>query len=155
MKKFLIKKAKGQGDLIAAMVVVLGLSVFVLFFISTMGDVLTRTNLDQIARKYILRMESQGELTPNDKNALINEMKSLQAVKKALDNGADPSLVKVTWQTANNAVNTKGKYGDSITLTIECPAVTTAWNTGGTAAGMVTRNRVVVYKVTKQSTAKY
>lgn len=151
MLKLLIKKRKGQGDLIASFFVILALTLFVFFFINTIGDVNTRIELDQIARKYILRMESSGTLTDDEKNNLIAECSNVKAVKTAL--ALDTSKqIEVSF---NENGQPKG-YGSNITLTIKCPAVVTGYHLeDGEMIGSISRKTPITYTITKQSTAKY
>lgn len=148
IKKILKKKEAGASDLIASMVVVLALTVFVLFFIHAIGDVETRTRIDQVARKYILRMESTGTLTTDEENAIKAELQNIPSVKQAVGLGG-------TITVTSNAKNTNAGYGNVITLRIDCPACVTSWNAGGTAFGLVKRNTYTTYVIEKQSTAKY
>lgn len=145
-------KNKGQADLIASLFTIAALAVFVVYFINVIGDVTIRIQLDQIARKYILYMESAGELTSENENSLYAELNSLSAVKKAKDlGGGDPV---VSWVNSEG-LRDKSGYGGTITLTIECPAATTGFTPGGTIYGAVMRNNVRTYVITKSSTAKY
>ena len=151
MKKLLIKKRKGQGDLIASLFVLLALTLFVFFFIHSIGDVNTRINLDQVARKYILRMESSGSLTAEEMEQIKTECNQIKSVKIAT--GGSNSPIKVSY----NGTNTSTGYGGTITLEIRCPVAVTTYSTEGTFVGKITKNKdnVVEYVITKQSTAKY
>ena len=151
MKKFITKKRKGQGDLIASLFVLLALTLFVFFFINSITDVNTRIQLDQIARKYILRMESSGSLTSEEMLAIKQECNNIKSVNIAT--GGDISKIKVTW----NGTNEARAYGSEITLKIVCPAVVTTYKDDGTFVGSITRNPedAIEYVITKQSTAKY
>lgn len=154
LKEMLTRKAKGQGDLIASLFVILALTVFVLVYINSIGDIYTRNQLDQVARKYILRMESSGELSNEEETALKQDLMAIKSVKEAV--GTDSSRISVVW---NNHEGSKG-YGSTITLKIECPAIVTNYNkhegnnndqsTYGSING-----KLVTFTVTKQSTAKY
>ena len=156
MIKTLIKKKKGEGDIIASLFVIMAMILFVLYFINAIGDVNTRTHLDQIARKYILRMESSGELTSEEVTAIKTECMSIRAVQEAT--GGDMGQIEVTW---NNNEGAKG-YGSSITLKIVCPALTTGFDSSeendeteeqSMYGGFLKKK--TYYTITKQSTAKY
>ena len=152
MKKLLIKKSKGQGDLIASLFVLLALTLFVFFFVNSIGDINTRIQLDQIARKYMLRMESAGELTADEMTDIKEECNALTSVSKAT--GGDLSKINVTWNNSEG----KKSYGGTITLEIICPAVVTTYkNDEGTFIGTIKRDAstAINYVITKQSTAKY
>lgn len=146
------KKTKGQADLIASIFTIAALAVFVVYFINVIGDVTTRIQLDQIARKYILYMESAGELTPENEAGIYAELNDLAAVKKAKElGGGDPV---VSWETSSG-VSSKSGYGGTITLTLKCPVATTGYNLGVSMYGVIGRNSIRTYVITKSSTAKY
>ena len=158
--KFIKKKQKGQGDLIASLFVVLALTLFVFFFINVIADVNTRIQMDQIARKYILRMETEGYLTAEEKTAIKDELMSIPSVAAVTD-GADISFAGSTESSVG--------YGATIILKISCPAATTAYvapsshEEGGvevadtSTVGGIQRDETTkkVYIITKSSTAKY
>ena len=148
LTKKLNKKSSGQSDLIASLFVILAMSIFVLFFVYAIGDIDTKIQMDQIARKYILRMESSGELTTTEIAELKADLSNIAAVAKALDNGYE---IDVTW---NNNQGAKG-YGSTITLKIECPAVTTSFESEEGFIGSLSRSNIQVFTIEKQSTAKY
>ena len=146
--------------MIASLLVILALTIFVFMFINVIGDVTTRIRLDQIARTYILKMESSGQLTAAQITEIQAECNQLYAVRQAT-NGVD-SQIKVTW---NKGTGSAVGYGDIITLTIQCPAsvatlIKTDVSKGGekSSTGNVLstdRSGRTVYTITKQSTAKY
>lgn len=149
MRKLFIKKCKGQGDLIASFFVILALTLFVFFFINTIGDVNTRLRLDQIGRTYILRMETSGGLTATEMEAIKQECLTIQAVKDATNGKTDN--IKVTF----NGDNVSRGYGSPITLEIVCPAYITSYTEGENIVGSIRRNKLINYTIRKQSTAKY
>lgn len=150
MKLKLKKKKSGQGDLIASLIVIVALATFVLFFINAIGDVNTRIQLDQIARKYILRMEASGELSAADAAAIKDECNKIVNVYKAT--AGQPSEINVTWNDGHGA----GGYGSSISLQIKCPALVTGFDGDSTDStfGMWFKTKKT-YVIKKQSTAKY
>lgn len=152
IKHLSLKKNKGNSDLISSLFVILALSVFVIFYIGVISDVGTRNNIDQVARKYILRMESEGELSMDNESKLIADLMKIPAVKSAIDGGSEN--IVVTW----NETKTKRGYGSTITLDIKCPAMVTGWSKvegDGTMFGKVTLKKPLTFHVVKQSTAKY
>lgn len=148
MRKIFIRKQSGQSDLIASLFVIVALSIFTLFFVHSIGDVDAKIRMDQIARKYILRMESSGELTDEEKKEIEKELLSIKAVANAAEKGHS---INIIW---NNNQGAKG-YGSAITLRIECPAVTTGVYSKGGLMGTFSKNNVQVFIIEKQSTAKY
>ena len=149
MRKLFVKKHKGQGDLIASFFVILALTLFVFFFINTIGDVNTRIKLDQIGRKYILRMETSGQLTNEEKEAIRQECMTIPSVKEATNGDANNILV-----TFNGDDQQRG-YAKTITLEIVCPAYVTSYTEGENVVGSIRRNKLINYTIRKQSTAKY
>lgn len=166
LKKLLVNKAKGAGDLIASMFVILALTLFVFFFINVIADVNTRIQMDQIARKYILRMESEGYLTAEEESSIKTELLSIPSVKAV----TDESGISLDGSTKDPV-----GYGATLVLKIKCPAATTVYigpsgqteDTDGdgeadssndaSAVGTLKRNKntAKTYVITKSSTAKY
>lgn len=159
MKKLLFKKHKGISDLVASLLAIFALALMLFMFIFAVGDVYTKIELDQIARKYILRIESSGELSSEDAAAIKSEVLSISSVEKVDPSGTN---IIVTWGTSEGTA-TKGNYGSTITLSISCQAAVTKYFTPAhddDAAfnglfGSITHKETATYFVTKQSTAKY
>lgn len=71
------KKSKGNIlDFLTVGIVVLGISIIVLASFESMGLMVNKLEISQIARKYILLMETKGCLTESDKAALTAELES-------------------------------------------------------------------------------
>ena len=148
LNKKITTKHKGQSDLIASLFAILAMCLFVLFFIYAIRDVDTKIQMDQVVRQYILRMESSGELTDEEEEELIADLMEISAVAEAVDDGYE---IKVNW---NNNQGAKG-YGSTITLEVECPAVTTSYSEDEGIIGTISGNNIQVFTIKKQSTAKY
>ena len=153
-KKKLNNKKEGTSDLIASLLVLAFLTLFCYYFINVIADVDTKIQIDQVARKYILRMESSGELTAAEVNDIKADLMSIKAV------AATGKTPVVTWKGAYEGA--KSGYGGTITLTIDCPVTTIKYSTyvnaegkHGSLLGVLTRDNIVTMHVTKQSTAKY
>ena len=95
IKKLITSKKSGQGDLIASIFVILALTMFVFLYINSIGAITTRTQLDEIGRRYILRMESSGELTSSEVESIKTECNKIDLVRKAT--GVSNNEIKVTW----------------------------------------------------------
>lgn len=149
MNTLLTRKSDGFSDMVASLIVLVALSIVVLVYVGSIGDIQTKISVDQIARKYILRMETTGTLTTEDRTACIAEIERIAAVKDG--------TVKIT------ADPVTASYGQSISLTIECKANMTAFewkpNTPGfnqlSPFGHISRTREQTIISKKQSTAKY
>lgn len=133
--KNLMKKRAGAGDLFASLVAIMSITLVVFLYINSIADIQLRTQLDQVARKYILVMETEGNLSSEEKTEMKQE---LLAVSPYITD------VKVTTTGGNG-------YGTLVTLKAECKAKVT----NVADFGITKRNRVVTYVIEKQSTAKY
>jgi len=155
MKRFLSKLLKtkntGSGDLFASLVVLVALTLFCYYFINVIADIDSRIQVDQVARKYILRMESSGELSASERSAMETDLSHIKAVKKAIDAGNAPVI---TW-SGNNVAGTRAGYGGTITLSAKVPIYMTTYDPDTNIMGTIGRDRLVWVNVTKQSTAKY
>ena len=164
----ILKKEKGESELITSMVAIAALTVFALFFISVTGDVHSRIAIDQVARTYILKLEAAGTLTATEIDQLKSDLLRIKSVNNA---GGSINVV------VNNGSGPKS-YGQTVTLDIDVPVLVTGYKTitpdspeeakkhplahagytadaDATMYGLVTHNTTKTYHVTKQSTAKY
>lgn len=70
-----MKKEKGNvGDLMAAGVCLLLMTILLVSYIDSVRLINDKAEINQIARKYILRMETEGVLTEVDRLALNEEL---------------------------------------------------------------------------------
>ena len=142
LRKTLYHKSDGIVDqYLPALVTLIFLLMITLFFIYVISDINVTNQVHQIARKYILRMESEGGLTDSTKAACEAELKNIIAV-------VDDS-VSVTGSSVADT-----SYGDPVTITIQVRANMANWANQGTFVGQIV-NREKTITVTKQSTAKY
>lgn len=99
-----MKKEKGNiGDLMAAGFCVLVMTAVMMAYLYCAGLIQQKTEAGQIARKYILRMETVGMLTDWDRTALYNELEAAGISQIRLDG-------TTLWQAG---------YGEPITLRIQ------------------------------------
>lgn len=156
MKKLLSKKQSGVSDFIVSIITIFALSIFVLFFIGSFGDVLTRIQIDQVARKYILRIESSGELTSAEVTSIKEELTQINSVKKATDAG---NKITVSWNKGTTYDGGSVGYGTPVKLVINCPAVVTTFSMPESAKYItdypIIGKKVQTFVVAKESTAKY
>lgn len=81
-----MKKEKGSmGDMLAACICMLAMTVLMLSYMGSVGVVFQKAAVSQLARKYILRMETVGELTAADRTVLLQELESLGATEITLE----------------------------------------------------------------------
>ena len=174
MLKILKKKSKGISDLIVSLIAITGLITVSVIMISLMADVYTRTQLDQVARKYILQLEAADI---KDYTATIAGIRSdlwrIPAVADTSAFGKTPNDIKVHITPAAGS----RKYGDEIVLELEVPMSRTNFfyftSNDGKATkdkavdegvegsetngsfGKIRRNVYSVATVRKQTTVKY
>lgn len=91
------------GDFMAVCIGMLLMCVLLLSFLDSIGLIREKTEVDQIARKYILRMETCGELTASDRAGLCSELA-----------GAGATEIDLVGTSEN-----KVPYGGTITLNIQ------------------------------------
>lgn len=81
-----MKKERGNaGDLLAAGLCMLAMTVVMLSYINNAGLISQKAEVSQIARKYILRMETVGRLTDADSFALKGELEAVGVAHPQLD----------------------------------------------------------------------
>lgn len=73
-----MKKDEGNiGDMLAVCICMLALTTLMLSYMGSAGLVFQKTTVGQLARKYILRMETVGGLTEEDKVTLLQELEQM------------------------------------------------------------------------------
>ena len=98
-----MKKESGSvGEILASGLCMLAMTTVMLFYMGDVDMVNRKAAVSQIARKYILRMETVGELTDADAAPLTQELESLGVSELDLDG------------TTMEEVN----YGDPVILVI-------------------------------------
>lgn len=98
-----MKKEEGNiGDLMAAGVCILLMTILLVSYIDSIRLINDKAEVNQIARKYILRMETEGVLTESDRLALNKELAEVGVSDISLEG---TTIVRVG-------------YGEAITLHI-------------------------------------
>lgn len=98
-----LKKQKGNVmDILSTCICILAMSSLLLFYLQSYGIIQQKQEVSQLARKYILRMETVGCLTPEDKVKLDREL-------------TDIGINNISF--GSTTVNRVG-YGEPITLFI-------------------------------------
>lgn len=81
-----MRKEKGNiGDLMAAGVCILLMTILLVSYIDSVRMINDKAEINQIARKYILRMETEGVLTETDRLALYKELAEAGAADISLE----------------------------------------------------------------------
>ena len=74
-----------MGDLLAAGLCMLAMTVLLLSYMDNVQLIYQKTAVNQIARKYILRMETTGSLTASDQVQLVQELEAAGATELELE----------------------------------------------------------------------
>lgn len=75
IKKIIAKKQKGvMDDVLPLLFFVFVACVLIIFTINTDGAISSKNELDNIAREYMLKMETDGGLTESDQTKLIERL---------------------------------------------------------------------------------
>ena len=81
-----MKRERGSvADIMAAGLCMLAMTVIMLVYIGNAGLISTKASVNQIARKYILRMETTGQLTDADRIALVKELENVGVTELELE----------------------------------------------------------------------
>lgn len=133
LKKLIVKKKKGQSDLICSLFVTMALIVVLFLAVSTTQDISKVTLVDQVARQGIIKLETQGSLSKSQLDAIKNNLSAsgLQFNNHAVTvNGASVKDGVYTayksggkWKidTGNTHIF---QYGEEVGLYIQCQANT-------------------------------
>ncbi len=96
-------KRKGNvGDILSAGICILAMTVVMLAYLNSVQLLQQKSMVGQLARKYILRMETVGCLTAADKTSLCQELEDLGVTE-----------INLEGSTVNAVL-----YGEAITLKI-------------------------------------
>lgn len=81
-----MKREPGSvGDFMAACICMLMMSALLFSYMDSIRLIDRKTEINQIARKYILKMETVGMLTEPDRSALLEELSAAGASEVRLD----------------------------------------------------------------------
>ncbi|MBQ2099869.1 MAG: hypothetical protein II477_02215 [Lachnospiraceae bacterium] len=84
--KHLKSRQEGSiGDLLSVLLCILGMTTVMIAFLSCVKLVNQKTMVGQLARTYVLRMETVGYLTPEDEAALRNDLAELEILEVSLE----------------------------------------------------------------------
>lgn len=143
IKSLIIKKQNGESELITSIFTILTLVIVMIFFIDYYSDIKLKDSLDQVAREYILTLETTNKL---DEEALFNDIREASkgreweegnvTVKVILNDNIGTPAVNITKNIDNldpselDIIEIKSKYGDKVTLIItgNIALSTTRWD---------------------------
>lgn len=133
------KKSGGSvTELLTTGICVIAMSIIVMSFLNNVQLVHKRAEVSQLARKYILRMETLGFLRDEDKEGLVREL-DLIGIK-------DISLSGTTLHQVD--------YGNTITLSIQGTIQGKAAAAGSGLFSMSFQNRDFSFRENRMTTAK-
>lgn len=98
----LTRQRGNVADMMSTCICILAISTLLVFFLQVVGMLQQKQEVGQLARKYILRMETVGYLTPADEITLDRELSDMGLEELCLDG------------TTRNRVG----YGETISLSI-------------------------------------
>lgn len=80
-----MKREQGSvGDILVTGFYLLAMTIVMLTYMGNVRLVYRKAEINQIARKYILRMETEGELTDSDYISITRELESLGVTELSL-----------------------------------------------------------------------
>ena len=72
------RKSKGNVmDLVTIGFTILAMSIVVMAYLECTGLMMKKLEISQVSRRYILKMETEGYLTPQSKESLLQELRDL------------------------------------------------------------------------------
>lgn len=81
-----MRRERGSvADIMAAGLCMLAMTVVMLAYMDNVRLISTKAAVNQIARKYILRMETTGQLTGGDRVLLLQELEGVGATELSLE----------------------------------------------------------------------
>lgn len=81
-----MRKEKGSiGDFLAVGIWMLFLSLLMIRYMDSVGVIQEKEQVNQLARQYILRMETVGCLTAQDQSSLLNSLQQMQVTEVNLE----------------------------------------------------------------------
>ena len=73
------RKSKGNVmDLVTIGFTILAMSIVVMAYLECTGLMMKKLEISQVSRRYILKMETEGYLTPQSKESLLQELRECQ-----------------------------------------------------------------------------
>lgn len=147
LNKLILKKNKGQSDLLCSMFVITALIVVLFLVLSVVKDVNKVTQVDQIARQGLILVETEGKLTATNANAIMTRLTQCGAsFGNTVARPTNISGVNVSdgvyllyrtagassWSVDTGRTHTP-VYGEEVAIYIQCEVPTTSF--GGNMIG--------------------
>lgn len=131
------KKSGSMMKMIPVLLAMAAMTAITVMYLTYMSDYDKRESADQIAREYILRMETQGYLSEEMKNNLISDL-------------GDIGVKSINLQ---GTTMSKAAYGDEIVLMINADVETEEYVFEGLLSKRTDRKTRHI-KISKKSTSK-
>lgn len=161
IKKILTSKHKGNGEFVTNALTVMVLFIMMLFFVDSYTDMKIKDNLDSVARKYILVLETTNTINGNAILVDIDKATGGTGSKEFKRWYNSPNVTVVVDSTEGrktiaideHTTEIDSDYGDIITLSIDGSiyAQTGKWVSMLDRSGKVASN----ITISKSSTAKH
>lgn len=111
VKRIVYKRAKGgSGELFGAILGISSILAVVMYSILALSDVNNKLTLDNVCRRYTLKVESLGSMTDIEILNMQNSVK--QVVVDRFGSLVDPNSIVVTINTA--------EYGNNVSVELQC-----------------------------------
>lgn len=151
---FYKRKENGNAiDLIASVFVVAFIFALILSYACYGKTVQERLAIDNIAKKYLYRMEENGYMLPAEKDMMVADLGRIGATVE--ENGWTVTTSSGTYVTDESQVT----YGDTVTLACKVKFPNPFYQTFGTAGAFFRMNRYteeyVSYEIVMSSTSKW
>ena len=132
------KRSGNVADVLTVGICVITMTIIMMAYMGSVQMLDRKAQIDQVARKYILRMETVGYLTANDKLQLSQELQQLGAYELDFD----------------GTTSARVDYGTPITLVIQGKINGTTMETGNGLFGSVASQVMYEFEERRMSTAK-
>ena len=159
--KILTSKQKGNGELLTNIFTVFVLMVMIIFFVDAYSDLKMKDNLDSVARKHILILETTSTINGNDilvdidratggnGSKLFEQWYEAPTIKVIVEGSSGSRTILID----ENVTDIDAEYGDIITLNINGQIIS---NTGQwTSAFDSSGSGATTFDLSKSSTAKH
>ena len=160
LQNLLKKKRSGDAELIVSIFVIASLSIVLLLFVSLIGDLNVRMDLNQQVRKCALQAES-ADLSTNEKITKLKQ-DTEDSIRTSLGSKVESVTVNIGTSTSKDAEGNISaqepdngfKYGDSIVVLVKCTIKTTGYDATAGGFGKMGRTKSTRYIIQKATTCK-
>lgn len=154
------KKRSGDAELIVSIFVIASLSIVLLLFVSLIGDLNVRMDLNQQVRKCALQAES-ADLSTSEKITKLKQ-DTEDSIRTSLGSKVESVTVNIGTSTSKDAEGNISaqepdngfKYGDSIVVLVKCTIKTTGYDATAGGFGKMGKTKSTNYIIQKATTCK-